>query len=230
MLKDRQEPSFDLLRLALNAAALRCRRGRARARADPGGAAARDHRSGQHRQPGVVAHRISRPSLRPSDQRHARIGADHHRRRPADLCASRCSTRDTLKIAAVGDIDAATLGQTARPRVRRAAGDGDAASPVPDAPMRDGGRADRGPARRAAGRGAHRRRRHHAQGSGFHAGLCGQPHPRRRLVHLAALSRGAREARPRLWRLFQPAADAPRRPVHGAARRPAPTAPARRWS
>ena len=39
MLQDRKEPSFDLLRLALNAAALRCRRGRARARADPGRAA-----------------------------------------------------------------------------------------------------------------------------------------------------------------------------------------------
>ena len=59
-------------------AALRRRRDRPRARADPGRAAARDHRPGQHRQPGVVAHRLSGSSLRASDRRHAR-----HRSRPS---------------------------------------------------------------------------------------------------------------------------------------------------
>ena len=58
----------------------------------------------------------------------------------------------------------------------------------------------------------------------------GQPHPRRRLVLLAALQRGAREARPRLRRLLLSAAARPQRAVHGRHRRPAPTAPARRSS
>ncbi len=93
-------------------AALRRRRDRARARADPG------RRCGARPPiPSSIAsrtwwqHRVSRSSLRPPDQRHADIGSDDHRRRSAGLCARRCSTRDKLKIAVVGDIDAATLGQ-----------------------------------------------------------------------------------------------------------------------
>ncbi len=58
----------------------------------------------------LVEDRVPGPSLRPADQRHAGIGADHHR---ATICATitrRVLTRDTLKVAVVGDIDAATLG------------------------------------------------------------------------------------------------------------------------
>ena len=88
------------------------------------GAAARDHQPERHRQPDLVGDRVPGPSLRPADQRHARIG---RRPSPPTICetyARRVLARDKLKIAVVGDIDAATLGPAARPRVRRAAGEG----------------------------------------------------------------------------------------------------------
>ena len=95
MLRDRQDQGFDLLRLALNAAALRRRRGRARARPGAVGAAARDHQPEQHRQPHLVEDRVPRSSLRAPDQRHARIGADHHRATTCATIARRVLTRAT---------------------------------------------------------------------------------------------------------------------------------------
>ncbi len=65
------------------------------------------------------------------------------------------------------------------------------------------------------------------QRSRLHGGLYRQSHPRRRLVLLAALSRGAREARPRLWRLRQPGLAQSHRAAARAAPRRAPTPPGR---
>ena len=91
LLKDRQEPSFDLLRLALN---------QPRFDADAIGRVREQILAGLRREttdPGSIANRawwrtaFPGPSLRPSDRRHADIDSDHHRRRPADLCTARCS-------------------------------------------------------------------------------------------------------------------------------------------
>ena len=72
---------------------------------------------------------------------------------------------------------------------------GDAAGPRPE---------DRDRSRRSAvGRDA-RRRRHRAQRPRFHGRFRGQPHARRRLVLLAALPRGARGARARLFGVQHP--------------------------
>ena len=161
--------SFDLLRLALNQprfdadAIGRVREqilaGLRRETTDPGSIA------NQH----LVAHRLSRPSLRPPEQRHAEIDPDHHRRRSADLCDAGARARHAEgrrgRRHRRGDAR-----PDARPRVRRAARDGTRAA-VPDAPVQRRRPADRGAARRAAGGGAHGRRRHHAQGPGFHPGL-----------------------------------------------------------
>ena len=100
----------------------------------------------------------------------------------------------------------------ARPRVRRAAGEGGvdagrqrrAAGPRPP---------HRRQPRRAAGGDRVRRRRHRPQGSRFHGRLYRQPHSRRRRFFLAALSRGAREARARLRRFRQPVVVRPHRAV-----------------
>ena len=91
LLKDRQEPSFDLLRLALNEprfdadAIGRVREqilaGLRRETTDPGSIANR----------ALVAHRVSGPSLRPSDRRHAE---PRFRPSPPTTCGpmrSRCS-------------------------------------------------------------------------------------------------------------------------------------------
>ena len=134
------------------------------------GAAARDHRSEQHRQPHLVdAPRFpDHPYGRPTNgtlNSVPTITADDLR-----AYARRVLARDNLKIAVVGDIDAGDARPDARPHVRRAAGDRHAARRSGRAAARHRP-ADRGRARRAAGGGAHRRRRHRAQGSGFHPGL-----------------------------------------------------------
>ena len=98
----------------------------------------------------------------------------------------RCSTRDTLKIAAVGDIDAATLGQTLDRVFGSLPATGTRVA-VPDAPMRDGGRRIVVQLNvpqavvRMGGAGIMRK------DPDFIPAYRGQPHPRRRLVHVAAL-------------------------------------------
>ena len=83
LLKDHQDESFDLLRLALNqprfdADAI----GRVREQI-LAGAAPRDHRSRQHRQPDLVAHRVSGPSLRPPERR---LADTRFRPSPPTIC------------------------------------------------------------------------------------------------------------------------------------------------
>ena len=122
----------------------------------------------------------------------------------------RVLARDNLKIAMVGDIDAATAGAV----LDRTFG----ALPA---------KAELAPVATVAPQGLGRRLviqldvpqavvNFGGPGIGrsdpdFMAGLHRQSHPRRRLVLLAALSRGAREARPRLWHLRQPALAQPHR-------------------
>ena len=221
MLRERRDAELRAVAACAQRAALRCRRGRAHRapRSWPG--LRRDSTN-----PNSIASQTwwrtafpDHPYGRPTSGTLESVPADH-RRRSAGPTRGACSTRDKLKIAAVGDIDAATLGQTARSRVRRAARQAASSTPVPDvSPSRPPAAAIVVAARRAAVRGAVRRRRRRAQRPRFHPGLCGQPHPRRRLVHLAALRRGAREARPRLRRLLVSARDSQSRAaVHG--RRP----------
>ena len=77
-LRERQDQSFELLRLALNEAKFEDA-ATARVRApDSGGASPRDHRPGLDRRAHVVEHRLRGPPLRASEQRHAR-----HRCRPS---------------------------------------------------------------------------------------------------------------------------------------------------
>jgi zinc protease len=138
LLKDRQEQSFDLLRLALS---------RPRFDADAIGRVREQMLSGLRREttdPGSIASRAwwatafpNHPYGRPTSGSLTSvpaITADDLR-----TFVRQVLTRDTLKIAAVGDIDAATLGQT----LDRVFGELPATGTrvaVPDAPVRDGGK------------------------------------------------------------------------------------------
>ena len=110
----------------------------------------------------------------------------------------RVLAKDTLRIAVVGDVDPATLGQL----LDKTFGG------LPAKASSDAGRRGRSrqaaaarlhSARRAADRGDVRRPRHQAQRSEFHGRLCRQPHSRRRRAVVAALPRGPREARSGLF-------------------------------
>jgi zinc protease len=138
LLKDRQEQSFDLLRLALS---------RPRFDADAIGRVREQILSGLRREttdPGSIGNRAwwatafpNHPYGRPTGGSLTSvptITADDLR-----TFARQVLTRDTLKIAAVGDIDAATLGQTLD-RVFGALPATGTRIAVPDAPVRDGGR------------------------------------------------------------------------------------------
>jgi len=123
--------------------------------------------------------------------------------------------RDTLRIAVVGDVDPATLGQLLDKDLRRIAGQGQ-----PDA----------GP--RHYGRQAAAARLHSADvpqtvvtfgspgiiasRSRFYGGLCRQPDSRRQRAVVAALSRGSREARPGLFDLWIDVVDGSLRAVSSA--------------
>ena len=225
-------PGAELRPVAARAqpAALRRRRGRPRARADPG-------RSCGAKPPTRAAsptatwwrtafpgHPYGRPTSGTLTSMPT-ITADDLR-----TYVQQVFTRDTLKVAAVGDIDAATLGQTLD-RVFGSLPASGTRVAVPDAPMREGGRRIVVAAQRAAGRGAHGRRRHHAQGSGFHPGLswsttssAAARSPRGSMTRCARSAASPMASIPTCW------LDAPRRHVHGRHRRPRPTAPARRWS
>ena len=138
LLKDRQEQSFDLLRLALS---------QPRFDADAVGRVREQILSGLRREttdPGSIGNRAwwatafpNHPYGRPTGGSLTSvptITVDDLR-----TFARQVLTRDTLKIAAVGDIDAATLGQTLD-RVFGALPATGTRVAVPDAPPRDGGR------------------------------------------------------------------------------------------
>jgi zinc protease len=138
LLKDRQEPSFDLLRLALN---------HPRFDADAIGRVREQILSGLRREttdPGSIASRTwwrtafpNHPYGRPTNGSLTSIPtvtADDLR-----TYVRQVFTRDSLKIAAVGDIDPATLGKV----LDRVFGSLPAAgvqAAVPDAPMQGGGK------------------------------------------------------------------------------------------
>ena len=191
--------SLRLSAAGVDRAALRCRCGRAHPRADHVAAAARDHEPERHREPQLVGDGVPRPSLRPAGQRHARIGSAHHRRRHEGLSPPGAGAEHDQAVDRRRH-RRRDRGPAHRPHLRRAAGQvrAHAGSRHRAARTRP---PHRHPARRAAGGGEFRRPRNRPQRSRLHGGLYRQSHPRRRLVHLAALSRGAREARPRLWRL-----------------------------
>ena len=138
LLKDRQEQSFDLLRLALN---------QPRFDADAIGRVREQILSGLRREttdPGSIGNRAwwatafpNHPYGRPTSGSLTSvpaITADDLR-----TFARQVLARDTLKIAAVGDIDAATLGQTLD-RVFGALPATGTRTAVPDVSVRDGGR------------------------------------------------------------------------------------------
>ena len=138
LLKDRQEQSFDLLRLALS---------QPRFDADAVGRVREQILSGLRREttdPGSIANRAwwaaafpNHPYGRPTNGSLTSVPAitvDDLR-----TFARQVLTRDTLKIAAVGDIDAATLGQTLD-RVFGALPAAGTRVAVPDMAPRDGGR------------------------------------------------------------------------------------------
>jgi zinc protease len=138
LLKDHQEESFELLRLALN---------QPRFDADAIGRVREQILAGLRREttdPGSIANRTwwrtafpGHPYGRPSGgslNSIPTITADDLR-----TYARQVLTRDTLKVAAVGDIDAATLGQTLD-RVFGSLPVSGARAAVPDAPVQGGGR------------------------------------------------------------------------------------------
>ena len=87
-LNEHRDEAFDLLRLALTEPRFDAEAVETRARAGTGRAAARDHQSEQHRQPQLVADRVSRSSLRPREQGHA---GDRCRASPPTTCATMCA-------------------------------------------------------------------------------------------------------------------------------------------
>ena len=138
LLRDRMEPSFDLLRLALT---------QPRFDADAIGRTREQIMAGLRREttdPGSIANKEwwrtafpGHPYGRPTGGTLTSIPtitADDLR-----TYARQMLTRDTLKVAAVGDIDAATLGRTLD-RVFGALPATGTRVAVPNAPMRDGGR------------------------------------------------------------------------------------------
>jgi len=138
LLKDRQEQSFDLLRLALN---------QPRFDADAMGRVREQILAGLRREttdPGSIANKAwwatafpNHPYGRPTSGTLTSIPAitaDDLR-----TFARQVLTRDTLKIAAVGDIDAATLGQTLDRVFGTLPATGNRVA-VPDAAVHDGGK------------------------------------------------------------------------------------------
>ena len=199
-LDSNRDEAFDLLRLALTAPRFDAEAvERIRARSCRG-LRARDHQARTTSPAALVGDGLPGPSLWPADQRHARDRLPRSRADDLrDLRRAGVRARH-LKIAIVGDIDAATAGKLldrvfgalpAKATLRRCR-DAHDAGPRP---------AHRGRARRAADRGhASAAPASRASDPDFMAAYVRQPHPRRRLVLLAALSRGAREARARLRR------------------------------
>ena len=165
----------------------------------------------QQNDPGVMAsrrffaeafagHPYGRPVLR------ARSRAS--RRSPATTswrCIARSSAAAAVKVAAVGAIDAARLAESARPGLRqRSTMAGPLKRGAPDAGCRTSAARVRGRPRRAAIRDPLRHERRAVARPGLHPGLRPEPHPGRRLLHLAPVPGGAREARPRLFGRARP--------------------------
>ncbi len=110
-LKENKDEAFDLLRLALNEprfepAAVERMRAQLISRI-----AAPDRQPERHRQPQLVEHRVPRPSLWPSHQRHARDAGATSPPTTSDLRAARASPATPSRSRVVGDIDAATAGK-----------------------------------------------------------------------------------------------------------------------
>ena len=205
LLENRDE-AVELLRLALTAP-LRRRRGGAHTRQGDRAAYARDHEPQRHQQQALVVDRIPIASLRPPRQRHARNSAADRRRRPEGLHAARPRPRQAQDRRG-RRYRRGRHRRPARPRVRTARSDG-AAHAGDRCEARGPRQAHRDRSRRAAGSGDVRRSRDRPQGSRLHGGLYRQSHPRRRLVLVAPLPRGAREARsclfgPQPARMAQP--------------------------
>ena len=110
----------------------------------------------------------------------------------------RVIAKDTLKIAVVGDVDPATLGQLLDKTFGSLPAKANL-TPVPDVVGDQAAAARLRAARRAADHDHLRRPRRHAPRSELHGRLYRQPHPGRRRAVVAALSRSPREARARLF-------------------------------
>ena len=143
----------------------------------------------------VVGDRVSRSPYGRPVERHAGIASPLIDAEDLESYVRRVFARDTLKVAVVGDIDAATAGAACSTGLSARCRRSPSCTPVP-------ARASQGLGRRIVvdldvpqtvltfgGAGIA------AQRSRLHPGLRRQSHPRRRLVLVAALSRGAREAR-----------------------------------
>ena len=199
MLKDNKDEAFDLLRMSLSSpiSTTRCR---THSRPDHLRTAARHH-SIRPRSPAANSS-SSRSAITPM------AGRPRARWKPfptinvADLkdYVRRVLAKDTLKIAVVGDVDAATLGklldQTFGGLPAKAS-----LVPMPDVDRCQTAATRVHPARRAANRDHVRRPRLDASRSEFHGRLCRQSHPRRCRVVVPALPRSSRKARPRLFGL-----------------------------
>jgi len=205
MLKDNKDEAFDLLRVGADLVPSRQRRCRSHplARSSPACAATPPTRTAP-RQPQIPRSRLRRPSLRPAGLRHA---GERSPPSPSTTCATTfaaCLAKDTLKVAVVGDVDPATLGKLLDQTFwRPAGGKADLTAGFPTswpAKSRRSGPTFRSTYRRTVITfGSPGVIRHDPE---FHARLCRQPHPGRRRIVVAALSRGAREARPRLFGLW----------------------------
>ena len=133
--------------------------------------------------------------------------------------------RAISKIAVVGAIDAETLAGQARRDLRRAAAAEPARRPSPRSTFTRSASA-------ASSISTCRNRRSASAGPGMQRNDPGlfrrdgrQSHSRRRRVHGAAVQRGAREARPRLFGLFASATNMTTAPCWSAAPRPRTSAP-----
>ena len=227
-LKDNRDEAFDLLRLALTEPRFDAERGRAHPRADAcRGCSARPR--ARTTSPAAAGGRPPSPIIPTAGRSTARSNRCRRitRRRPAGLCAPRAGARQS---------------QDRRRRRHRRRRPPARCSTAPSARCRPRPSSSRSPTSQPQGLGSRIVVELDVPqavvtfgGPGiarndpdFMAGLYRQPHPRRRLVLLAALSRGAREARPRLWRLRQPGLARPRRAADRRHRHPRRRAPARR--
>ena len=199
-------------------AAFRHRRCRAHPRPGALGPAPRDDQPELARQPQIPGDRLRRSPLWPADPGTLDSVPNITVADMKDY-VGRVLAKDTLKIAVVGDVDPATLGKL----LDQTFGSLPAKASLTPVARRRGGKAAAArlhAARRAADRDHVRRPRREAQRSEFHGGLCRQPHPRRRRIVLAALSRSAREARAGLFGVRSAALDGAFGGVHRQHRHP----------
>ena len=210
-LNEHRDEAFDLLRLALDQAALRRRCDRARARPGDGSALRRETTNPEQSSPAAAGGRPRSPITLTAARATAR--STPCRTSPPTICATMCAACSR----ATGSRSRSSATSTPRRAgklIDRAFGalpaQGDL-KPVAEGEPARARPPHRHQSRRAAGGGDLRRPGHRAQRSRFHGRLYRQPHPRRRQLHLAALPGGAREARAGLRRLRQSGLVPPRR-------------------